>query len=155
MLTKNAFKLSTSALCYSVLGIGLMLISSGCASMLQNNAVTPAEPPTAESSGNYYVEMHPAFGKPTIFKGELNGAVTVQTALEQSGATKKFRGMNVGLFRIVKENGRGLKLPVEYKYRDRQVAQHQNYALHPEDRIVVAKKSHSPLDQVIDSLTRD
>jgi hypothetical protein len=150
MLAKNAFKSSASAVCFSVLGLGLLLLSSGCSTMFQNVATPaiPAETPVA-SDGSYYVELHPAIGKPTIFKGELNGPVTVQQALEESGATKKFRGMRVGLFRIVKENGRPLKLPIEYTYRTSQVEQHQNYALLPEDRIVVAAKTSNIMAEAL------
>jgi hypothetical protein len=152
MLANNAFKSSASAVCFSVVGMGILLLSSGCSTMLKSlPPAIPAETPVA-SDGSYYVEMHPAIGKPVIFKGELNGPATVQDALEQSGATKKFRGMRIGLFRIVKENGRPLKLPVDYKYRTKQVEQHQNYALHPEDRIVVAAKTSNVMGEVMKAL---
>jgi hypothetical protein len=153
MLANNAFKSSISAVCCSVLGLGLLLLASGCSTMLPNAAdpAIPAENPVA-SAGSFYVELHPAMGKPYIYKGELTGPVTVQMALEQSGATKKFRGMNVGLYRIVKENGRPLKLPVEYTYRTKQVMQHQNYALHPEDRLVVAAKTKNVVGEVLNAL---
>lgn len=153
MLTTKTHKLSKSVLCLFVMGFGVLLFSSGCNSLLQNlNTTSMPTNPNAESAGQYYVEMHPAFGQPKIFQGELDGNLTVQQALERSGATKKYRGMNIGLFRFVKESGRPLKLPVEYKYRNKQVSPDQNYALHPEDRIVVMPKSSSPLDKVMDSL---
>ena len=120
------------------------------------NVGTPAVPePPAESSGSFFVEMRPVFGKPIVYEGQLDGPLTVQNALDRSGATEKFRGMQIGLFRVVKETGRNLKLPVSYTFRTKQVAAAQDYALHPGDRILIEAKSNSPLDKVMDSLNRD
>ena len=79
MLAKKTFILSKSAVCLSVLGLGLLLISSGCSTMFLNPSATPMATETpVDSAGSYYVEMHTSFGKPTVFKGELTGPMTVQ-----------------------------------------------------------------------------
>lgn len=155
MLAKNTFKLSNSTLCLFALGI-CALSSIGCSTMFQNvsTANTPVDP-AVQSAGSFFVEMRPAFGKPVVYEGQLDGPLTVQNALDRSGAIKKFRGMNIGLYRVVKENGRNLKLPVVYNFRSKSVAPEQDYALHPGDRILIDPKSNSPLDQVMDSLNRD
>jgi hypothetical protein len=55
------------------------------------------------------------------------------------------------IYRIVEESGRGLKLPVEYNSGEKAVMQNQNYALHPNDRIVVTNRSNNAIDKIIDS----
>ena len=59
--------------------------------------------------------------------------------------------MDIMIYRIVKESGRGLKLPVEYNSGEKVVMQNQNYALHPNDRIVVTNRSNNAIDKIIDS----
>ena len=129
----------------------LILLATGCGTI----PLTPDnfEPPIqSESAGIYEVYMKPQFGKPSVFKGEIDGPITVQTALERSGATSKFRGMDITLMRVVEENGRGLKLPVDYQGNKKMVRTEQDYAIHPNDRLIIKPKSNSPLDGVIDSL---
>ena len=97
--------------------------------------------------------MGGSFKKASVFQGEIDGPITVQTALERSGAISKFRGMDIMIYRVVQETNRGLKLPVDYQYRERAVVSHQDYALHPNDRIVVTPTSNNALDKFVDTLT--
>ena len=101
----------------------------------------------------YQVEMSGSFKKASVFQGEIDGPITVQTALERSGAISKFRGMDIMIYRVVKETNRGLKLPVDYQYSEKAVVSHQDYALHPNDRIVVTSMSNNALDKFVDALT--
>ncbi|MDG1873850.1 MAG: hypothetical protein P8J27_08060 [Mariniblastus sp.] len=135
----------------------VLLIASGCSTIaLTANSPLPDAQITesAESAGVYEVHMNGQFSKAISFKGEIDGPITVQTALERSGAIDKFRGMEVTLMRVVKESGRGLKLPVEYQAGTQQVTSSQDYAIHPNDRIMVQSRSKNPLDQIVNSLSR-
>jgi hypothetical protein len=76
----------------------------------------------------------------------------VQDALERSGATERYRSMDILVYRIVKETGQGLRMPVEYQSGGKTVMQNQNYALHPNDRIVITNRSLNAIDKFIDSL---
>ena len=132
-----------------------ILTTTGCLGGigLNNRAVLPTQPVSAEASaGQYQVEMTGNFSKSSVFQGEIDGPLTVQDALERSGATKKFRSMEVMIYRVVKETGRGLKMPVEYKARNKSVLPEMDYALHPNDRISVRARSTNAIDKVIDSL---
>ena len=105
----------------------------------------PVEPPAP-----FYVEMHPILGKPKVYEGEIAQPITVQNALQQSGAFKFTNSMTVDLHRQLPDGGI-LKMPVEFK-KNRQVMYEQDYALHPHDRIVVQAKSNSPFDKLVDQV---
>jgi len=138
----------------SLLLCGLLLATSGCSTipMTANNPLPAVQ--KAESAGVYEVQMTGQFTKPKSFQGEIDGPITVQTALERSGAISKFRGMDITLMRVVKESGRGLRLPVEYQGDTKTVVSSQDYAIHPNDRIIVDAQTRNPIDKIVDSLIR-
>lgn len=123
---------------------GLILVvglSSGCSSFsMMGSKPVPANDPV--SSDVYRVELYSGHGDPKTFDGYLNsgsatGPVTVQTALEESGAVGRYRNMEITMYRRVSDSGRLLKLPVTFVPRTDSVKVEQDYALHPGDRIVV------------------
>ncbi|MFK7767073.1 MAG: hypothetical protein AB8B55_07605 [Mariniblastus sp.] len=120
-----------------------------------NNFSTTAMPTeqSSPSAGKYQVEISSGFSKPQVFQGELTGPITVQDALEASGAIEKNRGMDVVVMRVVQDSGRGLRMPVDYEYRTKTVSQEQNYALHPNDRILVTARSSNPLDKFVKAIS--
>ncbi len=73
----------------------------------------PVAAENAAARDTYRVEMSGAF-KSEALTFPLDGNTTVQTALEQSGAIKRFRHMDVMVYRIVEETGRPLKMFVDY-----------------------------------------
>ena len=112
----------------------------------------PTQQPSSPSAGMYQVQTTGGFSKPTMFQGELIGDVTVQDALEASGAISKNRGLEVVVMRVVEDTGRGLRMPVDYDSRKKAVSPEQNYSLHPNDRIVVTARSTSPLDKFVKAI---
>jgi hypothetical protein len=137
---------------------GLITMSStGCVisqagSVAETEAQIPVEHTEATNAAAYRVEMSGGFNAGETYEGQLHGPLFVQDALERSGATKRYRSMDILIYRIVEETGRGLKLPVEYNSGKKSVMQNQNYALHPNDRIVVTNRSHNAIDKIIDSI---
>lgn len=130
------------------------LLSSGCASV-PGFRDRPVDPETKYTSNSdmYAVDIHPAFGKATRWEGPILKGMTVQSALEASGALGKIRHAEVELFRPVPENGTVLKLPAELQPNKRMVKYEQDYAILPGDRIVVRpSQSSNPLDQVLDRM---
>ena len=78
--------------------------------------------------------------------------MTVEEALREAGATKRFkRGMRVDLARRM-ENGRVLKLPVNYDIDLGRVIDEQNYALHPGDEILVRREDTGMLNDVFKNM---
>ena len=116
---------------------------------LENAAKTDAD---TTDAAKYRVEMSGGFSANEIYEGAIDGPLFVQDALQRSGAIERYRAMDILIYRIVKESGKGLKLPVEYDSSGKTVMQNQNYALHPNDRIVVTNRSKNVIDKLIDSL---
>ena len=113
----------------------------------------PSETANVSSTSNFFVEMHKNFGEPKVYKGTITKPTTVQNALDESGATKQFSTMTIDLYRQLPGGGQ-LKLPVDFK-SGKQVKYEQDYALHPNDRIVVKSKSNTPLDKFVDNVFGD
>jgi hypothetical protein len=144
-------KSSPSNIACIALCLGLFVALSGCSTFNHSmNPVLPVEE-KAPSQGIYQVEMTGAFNKKAVFQGEIDGPLTVQSALERSGALDRFRNMDIEVYRVVKESNRGLKLNVSYDGRSKTVTPDYDYALHPNDRIVVTSKTNSALDKLVDS----
>jgi hypothetical protein len=110
------------------------------------------------SAGQYRVEMNSTFGKPKAYVGSLQGNITVQDALEQSGAVKKFRSMDVEVLRVVDTadtGARGLRMKVNYDTSDKSVMPEQNYALLNGDRIIVSPRSTGPINKIASMLDNE
>jgi hypothetical protein len=130
----------------------LLAISfSGCAPLkpMSDSSVTPM---AAESAGSYRVEMQGGFGKKSVYSGQLTEPTTVQTAIEKSGAIKKFRNLDVSILRVVSETGQGLKMDVRFDPTEDAIVPEQDYAILPGDRIVVQPKSNNLMDKVLENV---
>jgi hypothetical protein len=128
---------------------------SGCASLPSLQRQAESIPENVGSTQELYrVEMQRDFQEPLMYTDEIDSESTVQTALERSGAIKKYRDMEIMILRVVKETGRGLRMPVNYVPRKKSVSPEQNYAIHPGDRILVKPKSSNVLDKIVDSFSK-
>ena len=127
-----------------------VLLTSGCATI---NPFAGRDVPVAEdSAGQYQVAMESGIGITKTFTGEIEGDVLVSEALEKSGATRKYRSMDIEVLRIVKsENGmpQPLRMQVTYAGPRKGVAPQQDYALHDGDRILVKKGSSGGISQML------
>ena len=152
MISRNSIRSFSKFGCVLLLAIAT-ISSTGCLGGLGLNATAlPTDPNPQESLGRYQVDMVGAFDKSASFQGEIDGPITVQDALERSRATKKFRNMDIAVYRTVEESGRVLKMEVEYVPRTKSVKPEKNYALHANDRIVVESRTNTTIDRIIDSL---
>ena len=126
---------------------------TGCTSVfpkLDTKSITAETETDAAPAAFFFVEMHPIFGKPKVYRGEITKPTTVQMALEESGVLSDFSKMKVDVHRLL-PNGATHKLPIEFK-KNKQVKYEQDYALHPNDRVVVRAESNSPLDKLVDQV---
>jgi hypothetical protein len=74
--------------------------------------------------------------------------MTVQAALEKSGAIRRYRNMDISILRIVEGTGQPLVLKVSYQPAKKMVSTEQDYALLPGDRVLV-----EPATGLLDRLT--
>ena len=151
-----ATKYQTSFLLRAFVVAFACTVLTGCRSfdLEASSAVETAAPVNkADVIGQYQVQLLPSRGKPTVEKIDITTPVTVQNALEASGAIGKFGAMKITLRRIIKGKGTLLKLPVDYEVRSKTVPDGQNYNLLPGDTLIVSPKESKTLEKVIESLT--
>jgi hypothetical protein len=137
------------------LAAGLATICSGCSTLNSAyNQEVPIANAATNSAGVYRVEIEGgSFQKGSVYTGTLAEPVTVQRALELSGAIEKYRKMDITILRVVEESGRGLKMTIDFKSKSKTVPPEQDYAIHPNDRILVRPVSGNALDKIVDSVT--
>ena len=128
----------------------LMSTSVGC-TLFQSSLWDKAEIPHAANQPvvpTYKVRVY-GNGKPTEFVGKLDANKTVQTALEESDTIDKFARMEITLAREVPGSTGRHKMPVTFDAKTRMVNITQDYALHPNDVVVIRKDTSGFLDGVI------
>jgi len=157
----NSMKIAKSSLhhqSYNVYRIGgwlgiILALNLGCSSFPGWNRVfdRSLDQATTNSQGAYRVEMGNMFGSPTIYDGSIDGMITVQTALERSGAVNRYRHMEISVLRIVEETGRPIKMVVDYQPSKKSVRPEQDYAILPGDRIVIQPQQNGMLERLTSS----
>ena len=132
------------------------LFETGCSTLESVSDTAPPVANNAPANGMYAVNIFPAFGEDTSFKGQIRGNMTVQNAMEESRALKSTRNSEIKLYRIAQGTGRTIKMPVEMQSNGRSVKFEHDYALHPGDRLVIRGNSDSGLGSILNHvLSRD
>lgn len=131
----------------------ILILNSGCSSFSGLNRIfdRSLDQPASESQGSYQVEMGNMFGGPTIYEGQIDGPITVQTALQKSGAIHRYRKMDISVLRIVEETGRPIKMVVDYQASKKSVRPEQDYAILPGDRIIIQPQQNGMLERLTSS----
>ena len=132
------------------------VIFTGCQSFDFGSAKSRTAPPApAEANviGQYQMQLIPSRGEPSVERVNITGPVTVQDAVEASGAIKKFGNVKITLGRVIKGKGELLKLPVDYQIRSKSIRPEQNYEVLPGDTITVSPKRSDALDKMIKAVT--
>ena len=98
-----------------------------------------------------YVEIQADGKKPKRIRMSLDDATNVQAVLDLTGLGKKFKKMQIELSRK-SENGALHKLEIHYDAKRKRVVSLFDYALHPNDLLVVREDSSSALDEMLKKL---
>lgn len=117
----------------------------------QEPQAAPAQVAADPNGQKYYVEFRGDGQKPILVPYPLADAMVIQQALDRSNAFKKYRRAKIELYRQLPGGG-GHKLPIEYDRGQRKIPPACDYALHPNDRIVVTEDTSTVLDDMLDSL---
>ncbi len=131
------------------------VLSTGCSTLpssLSANGLFKdgAKSPVATGSqAQYLVDMQMSIGGGKKYRGTINEGTTVQSALTASGATKKFRKMDVVVMRKVEGIYKPLKMTCDYNSAQKAVRPETDYALQHGDRIVISPKSDNQLLQML------
>jgi hypothetical protein len=110
--------------------------------------VTPGPAPDAPPTAKYFVEIRPESGKAKSVEKPLTEPIHVQTAIEQTGAAKKFARAEIALFRPLPSGG-WHKMTLEYDRESHSIPPEYDYAVLPGDRIVVVEDSTTVIDDVM------
>lgn len=105
-----------------------------------------------QPSANCLVMIESFRGDPRIETVTLTGPMTVDDVLKQAKATRAFRTIEVEIRRRSAESNQMIKLPVTYDTRNRRVNYEQNYAILPNDRIIVRSGEVSPFADLLGNL---
>jgi hypothetical protein len=134
----------------------ICLASFGCATFSGNTALDlaemPGEPKVADLARCFLV-FQPISGRPEVVEVPLEENATVQTALDHVRADKRFRRMKIHVLRRAATSGRGpgqlQKMNVEYDTRRDAVVVEYDYALHPNDRIIIEEDPSTVVDDML------
>jgi len=126
----------------------LMAMATGCSALPLASTAGNIVDSAPASAGQYQVKME-FFSGSKMFQGDINGPVTIQDALESSGAIKKFRNMEIDLFRQVEGAYQPLKMAALYDASKKRVRPETDYGLRAGDSIRVRTKSENPLSKVM------
>ena len=141
--------------CLPLALLAAMLASTcvGCASFGGNpfdlgaNKKVPIDPAKMVT-----VEMQADSGENKVVQLPHEDTLLAQTALQKSGAIKKFRRMNVSLVRA-RPDGRGPhKMEVKYESESQRVRPDSDYALLPGDKLIAVEDVSTPVDDAMETL---
>jgi hypothetical protein len=115
--------------------------------------ITPGPAPGAPPAAKYIVEIRPHESKPLAVEKTLAETTHVQTALEQTGAAKKFERATVEVYRPMPAGGLH-KMTLEFDHENHRVPPEFDYAILPGDRIVITEDPSTFLDDIMQRALR-
>lgn len=110
--------------------------------------VTPGPAPGGPAAAKYVVEIRPESGKAKSVEKALTEPIHVQSAIEQTGAAKRFARADIALFRPLPSGG-WHKMELEFDRETHSVPPEFDYAVLPGDRIVVTEDPATVFDDVM------
>ncbi len=164
MLTRASSKMSRAKASVGV-AFALLITTVGCGTLklpaafegfvpVSKSAADDAESKSREKSrGTFEVMMKPRYGKGGKSTQTLEGTVLLQDVLEASGAVKKYRAMEITIYRPVKGSPIPLQMQCAYDSRKDSVSQAENYEIYAGDQILIEEVSSLKIGKLIDDLS--
>ncbi|MFN3148627.1 hypothetical protein [Bremerella sp.] len=134
--------------------LAIILLGSGCSTVPQSDAVSTQDqamiPPNQPM---IMVEMQsPQTGTETV-KIPLAAAPTLQHAVVQSKANKKFERFHIAVSRLPDRPGAApQKLISKYDHHNEQIPFEYDYQLRPGDRVVIVKDPSDTMDDLLGTI---
>jgi hypothetical protein len=121
-----------------------------------NQSETGQAPTQTLQTSECSVVIQPARGKPQVMQVPITEGDTVQTALDHTKVTRRFRRMNIHVLRSPRGQAASpaqvQKMQVEFDRKHREVKVEYDYALYPNDRIVVEEDTSTALNDMVEKL---
>ncbi len=142
-----------------------MLLSTGCAVAPKDSQRSPLagllsgspsknKEETKPAGPVVYVHVIPEMGRPRRIDLPFTQGATVQQALTESKALKRFQNVKIEIIRTDKQTGQRVKMNAKYLIGKRRIAISDDYALYPGDYIVVQEDTKTQLDQFLDPVAK-
>lgn len=129
------------------------LLACGCVGalpMLDPVQMFEPEPQLGPDAPQVSVEMRPLSGSKETKAVALADGDSIEAALQRSGAIRRFRQMEIQLYRANGQTGSVVHpLRVEFDAGARRIPAQYDYALQKGDRLVVSEKHSSPFDDLV------
>ncbi len=163
MLTSSSRKMTHRKASLGV-ALALLITMVGCGTLKLPAAFEGFSPvskseledkPVEKSRGTFEVLMKPRVGKRIKSTQTLKGTapVLLQDVLEASGAVKKFKSMDITIYRPVKGVAVPLQMQCQYDSAEDSVADAENYEIYPGDQILLEEVSGSAIGKLIGDLS--
>jgi hypothetical protein len=153
------FKKSQPMRAMIAVGGGLLaaVCFSGCSSFMNVMAPPVAATAVAEDQSaaqTVLVTLKPKNGRIKQKTIPYTEGMSVQTALEQSGAIRKFTDMDIKVYRVTPlSKGQAVPLQSDYDPSKNRVPVLNDLALHPGDKVLLEENNNSQLDIMIANIT--
>lgn len=135
--------------------IGLLIAANGCANLTPSAALPFINQGTAEAepapTATCWVEMRPVSGKAKKIQLPITQDMRVDQVLDDSRVS--FRQMDVFILRQSPEDpNQHVKLEIRFDRDTGQVKWDTDYAIHPDDRIIVKEETLTVFDEAYNAL---
>lgn len=132
-----------------LLGIAGLVFGAGCNLIGVGTGSGDSSLLPKETQGTYTVMLKGS--KPET--RPITEGLTVQGVIESTRAHKKFGKMDVVVKRAVPGHPQRHNLKVDYDKNKQRVPYEQDYAIHPNDIVMIAPNNTTQLDKVVDALS--
>jgi len=110
------------------------------------------EQPTGPAPETCLVRFEPKGAAPEQIEVPLRQQMFVSDLLEEVQAEKRYRRMNITVFRASPEDDRWHRMESEYQGRKHGVSELTNYEIRPGDRVVIAEDTSTTLDRILEGM---
>lgn len=161
MLTRSTKKMSHAtasmvvvfALLISMVGCGTLKLPAAFDGFAPVGKAEPETAPAEKSRGTFEVLMKTKLGKGSKSTQNLEGTVLLQEVLEASGAVKKFKAMEITIYRPVKGAAVPLQMQCDYDSGEDSVPDAENYEIYPGDQVFIKEVSASKIGKLMGDLS--
>jgi hypothetical protein len=110
------------------------------------------EQPAGPAPETCLVRFEPKDARPEQIEVPLRQQMFVSDLLEAVKAEKRYRRMDITVFRASQDDGRWHRMESEYQGRKHGVTQLTNYEIRPGDRVVIAEDTSTTLDRILEGM---
>jgi hypothetical protein len=150
--------LTRSGTKFRYVGVAMLILivgGSGCQSILKPpGSKTALEPQgnAAVGPNGYSVELHSNWSNPSTTRKPFSGPVPLQKVVEESGATRRHRNLEVTVVRVSKDTGQIVRMKAKYDPKRREIAPQYDYDILANDHVIIKPDNSTPLDDVVKPL---